>query len=347
MQGFVIGISFVTTLLSIFLLRPLAIKFKLVDYPTDRKNHYGQIPFIGGMCVFIGFFMSQVYLNEFDKISTGIIITAFLMLIIGIWDDFVNLRAKIKLVLQVTTVGFMIYIADLKLESFGFLFGVSSPIELGLLSIPFTIIAVVGLTNAFNMIDGIDGLAGSLVLVAIIGMFFSNMYNEGATITNILLSIGSALFPFLMFNIASNQKLKIFLGDGGSLFLGYLVSLSLIYSAENISNFTPSFALWCVLVPLFDFFSVVIIRIIEKRSLIQADRDHIHHLLEILGFSKKLTMILIIFSALLMLLFGFIIEKNYPVLSFPIFMIFFLIYLIIRVFLRSKDFGQERSNVQK
>ena len=190
------------------------------------------------------------------------------------------------------------------------------------------------------MIDGIDGLAGSLVLVAILGMFFSNMFNESFIITNILLSIAAALFPFLIFNIASYPKLKVFLGDGGSLFLGYLVAWALIYSAENISNFAPSFALWCVLIPLFDFFCVVIIRIIEKRSLIEADRDHIHHLLEILGLSKKITMIAIIFSALVMLIFGLYIEKYYPTWSFTLFFfhftVFSIYYLFIRIFIRLK-----------
>ncbi len=336
MQGHVLEISFLTTLLSLILLRPYAIKFKLLDFPTDRKNHYGQIPFIGGVCIYLGFMISQIYLNEFDKTSTGIVVTATLILILGIWDDLVNLRAKVKLALQVLIVCLMIYFTDLKLQSFGFLFSLSYPIELGWFSIPITIIAVVGLTNAFNMIDGIDGLAGSLVLVAILGMFFSNMFNESFIITNILLSIAAALFPFLIFNIASYPKLKVFLGDGGSLFLGYLVAWALIYSAENISNFAPSFALWCVLIPLFDFFCVVIIRIIEKRSLIEADRDHIHHLLEILGLSKKITMIAIIFSALVMLIFGLYIEKYYPTWSFTLFFLVFSIYLFIRIFIRLK-----------
>ena len=109
-------------MLSLILLRPYAIKFKLLDLPTDRKNHYGQIPFIGGVCIYLGFMISQIYLNEFDKTSTGIVVTATLILILGIWDDLVNLRAKVKLALQVLIVCLMIYFTDLKLQSFGFLF---------------------------------------------------------------------------------------------------------------------------------------------------------------------------------------------------------------------------------
>ena len=279
--------AFLTCLTSLILFRPLAIKFGLVDYPTERKNHVGNIPFIGGICVFLGLLVSYLIFIKFDKFSSMILVTASLILIHGVWDDFRSLKAETKIVFQVFVSTIMIYVTDVKLETFGDLFGVSYPLQLGIFSIPITIIAVVALTNAINMIDGLDGLAGGIVLLAIIGLLCFNLSPEFSSLTAIFFATASALLPFIFFNISPYTKIKVFLGDGGSLFLGYIISWGLMYSAENVNNFTPSFALWCVAVPLFDFFTVIVIRIVKKQPLMIARKDHIHHFLGNIGFSKK------------------------------------------------------------
>ena len=138
------------------------------------------------------------------------------------------------------------------------------------------------------------------------------------------------------FIIAPYPEVKGVLGYGGSLFLGYIMDWALIYIAENISNFTPSFALWCVAIPFFDFFTVIIMRIAKKQSLIIARKDHIHHFLENLGFSKKIILLLILSSGLVVLLIGIHIEKNFPALSFSLFLILFLFYLFMRIYNKSE-----------
>jgi UDP-GlcNAc:undecaprenyl-phosphate/decaprenyl-phosphate GlcNAc-1-phosphate transferase len=328
--------AFITSLISLIILRPLAIKFNLIDYPNERKQHTGNIPLVGGICVFLGILISYFFFIEFDKFSSLLLITASLILIHGVCDDFFNLKAKTKMAFQVFVSAIMIYVTDVKLESLGDLFGVSYPLELGILSIPITIIAVIGLTNAINMIDGLDGLAAGMVLLAITGLICFNLTLEFSPFTSILLAIASALLPFIIFNIALYPKIKVFLGDGGSLFLGYIISWALIYSAENINNFNPSFALWCVAIPLFDFFTVIIMRIYKKHSLMIARKDHIHHFLEDLGFSKKIILLLIVSSGLAILLIGSLIDKNFPTLSFPVFLILFLFYLFIRIYNNSE-----------
>ena len=272
--------AFVTCLISLIIFRPFAIRFNLVDSPTERKIHTGNIPFVGGICIFLGILISYLFFIEFDKFSSVLLITSSLILIHGVWDDIVNLKAKTKIAFQIIVSGIMIYVTDVQLESFGNLFGISYPLQLGVLSIPITIIAVIGLTNAINMIDGLDGLAASTVLLAITGIIFFNQALEFNPFTSFLLATASALLPFIIFNISSYTKIKVFLGDGGSLFLGYILSWALIYSAENINNFTPSSALWCVAIPLFDFFTVIIMRTLKKQSLMIARKDHIHHFLE-------------------------------------------------------------------
>ena len=323
--------AFLTCLVALIILRPLSIKFNLVDYPTERKDHSGKIPLIGGICVFFGVLIPVFFIIESNEFTIMLLITSSLILIQGVWDDFTNLQAKSKMAFQVLLTAIMIYITDVKLETFGHLFGISLPIELGVLSIPITLIAVVGLTNAINMIDGLDGLAASLSLVAIIGLLCFNLKSESSSFTNIIFAVGAALLPFLIFNISSSSKMKVFLGDGGSLFLGYIISWGLIYSAENTINFNPSFALWCVAIPLFDFFTVIIIRIFKKRSLIIADKDHIHHFLQNLGFSKKIILLILAFFGMFILLIGKLIEDNIPFLSFAVFLTLFLIYLYLRL----------------
>ncbi len=325
-------IAFLTSLISLIILRPLAIKYNFVDYPTKRKNHTGNIPLIGGGCVFLGCLISYFLFIEFDKFSSTLLITSTLIFIHGVWDDFAHLKAKTKIAFQVFLSAIMIYVTNVKLESLGNLFGVSHPLELGILSIPITIIAVIGLTNAINMIDGLDGLAAGIVLLAITGLICFDLTLVFSPFTSILLAVASALLPFIIFNIAPNPKIKIFLGDGGSLFLGYVISWGLIYSAENIDNFTPSFALWCVAIPLFDFFTVIILRIVKKHSIMIARNDHVHHFLLNLGFSKKIILLATVSFGLAFLVIGSLIEINFPALSFPVFLILFMFYFSIRIY---------------
>lgn len=328
--------AFLTTLIFLTILRPLAVMFKLVDYPTKRKDHVGNIPLIGGICIFFGILSSYIFIIEFDFFFGGLLTTASFILIHGVLDDVMNLKATAKMAFQAFLTFIMIYLTDVKLDSLGYIFGFSEPLDLGMFSIPITIIAVVGLTNAINMIDGIDGLATSLVLIVIATLIFNSLQQETTILTNVLFAIISALLPFLFFNIAPYNKIKVFLGDGGSLFLGYMVSWMLIYSSQNMNNFTHTFALWCVAIPLFDFFTVIIVRIIEKRSLFKADKDHIHHLIKILGFSKNLSLIIIVSTGIIILLIGLFIENDFPALSFPVFFALFLFYLFTRIYYRSK-----------
>lgn len=329
-------IGLIITLLSLFFVRPLAIKIGLVDHPTRRKKHNGQIPLVGGLCIFLGLLVSQIYFNEIDKSKT-LISMSLLILILGIWDDMKNLKAKTKLFFQLLIVGFTIYFTGISVENLGNLFGFSYELKLGHLSVPFTIVAVVGLINAFNMIDGLDGLAGILTILAILGIFSSGLYLHDLNFFNVLLALVGGLIPFLVFNIFGNNKIKIFLGDGGSLFLGFFVAFSLVFSAQNEIFLTPTFALWCVAVPVYDFLVVIILRKIEKRSLMMANRDHIHHFLENFSLTKIEILITIALAALSFLFIGHFLEIYFRFLSFWIYLLLFCLYLIMRLSLRNKE----------
>lgn len=331
-----IMIGFFSTLISIIVLRPLAIRIKLVDYPDYRKHHKGQIPLIGGLCIFVGFVVYLIYTSTVSSTVEIFSISSLLILILGIYDDLIDLKPRIKLFIQLFLIAFTIYISDIKIESLGFFFGVPYPLDLGFLSIPFSILSIVGLMNAFNMIDGLDGQAGSLSVIAIIGIFIFGLDRVGPGLYEMLITVFSALIAFLIFNFSPNNKLKIFLGDGGSLLLGFLISFSLIYCTQILKLFSPSYALWCVAIPLFDFFSVVILRKIEKQHLIKANRDHIHNFLEIFNLSKTYITSLTSVSGLLLLSLGYYLENNFPTFSFWVFIMLFNFYLSIRLYYRKR-----------
>ena len=325
-------ISFIVTAVSLLLLRPISPNLKLIDYPNDRKKHEGNIPLIGGICIFIGVLISQMYLSKANATINMVIISSLLILILGICDDIINLKAKRKLYFQIIIVTGTIYFTEIEIKTLGYLFFSSYSLELGILSIPFTIIAIVGLMNAFNMIDGVDGQTGSLVLVAIMGLFFLNFDILGHEFYNIILSIFAGLIPFLIFNVLLKKNLKVFLGDGGSLFLGFIIAINLIYSSQNSNIITPRFTLWCVAVPLFDFFCVVFLRKIKKRPLLKASTDHIHHFIASFGLPNKYVFLVTTLIGIVMLMLGYFLETNFPFISFFIYIILFLAYCSLRYF---------------
>lgn len=329
MLTFLISLSM--TLISLIIFRPLSIKLNLIDYPSSRKKHVGNIPLIGGISIFLGLLSSQLFQYQFSLTTSLILISSLFMLILGIYDDINNLKAKTKLFVQTSIVALTIFYTEIQIESLGYLFVSSQPLNLGLISFPFTVIAVVGLVNAFNMIDGIDGQAGILAIVAIIGILFSNYNLTVPDFYNLVLAIFGGLIPFLVFNLTNNNKIKIFLGDGGSLFIGFIISMTIVYSTQNEDIISPRFALWCVAIPIFDFFGVIILRKICKQSITTANNDHIHHFLYSIGMSKKIALMFTTVFGLIFLYIGYFLENNFPLMSIWIYIIFFAVYLIIRV----------------
>ena len=176
-------------------------------------------------------------MNDFNSVTSIILIFSTFILLLGIWDDIKNLKPKTKLLIQLLVVSSMIYLSDIKIESFESLFYSSHHINLGILSFPLTVIAVVSLTNAFNMIDGLDGQAIVLTIIAILGLFTFSLHIIDFNFFIYLLAILAGLIPVLFLNIVDNKKFKVFLSDAGSLYLGFTISLAMIYSSQNAKFF--------------------------------------------------------------------------------------------------------------
>jgi UDP-GlcNAc:undecaprenyl-phosphate GlcNAc-1-phosphate transferase len=256
------------------------------------------------------------------------------MLLLGVIDDKLDIPASKKLFFQILIALTLIISNNCTINNLGTPLGFSSPLELGLLSIPFTLFATVGLTNAFNMIDGCDGLGSSLTITSLLALLIFDTAGLNDDNNFFLLILVSNLIVFLFFNFSNNKNIKIFLGDGGSLFLGFVVAVYLIKFVDKNTLYDPSIVLWFNAVIIFDFCSVILRRKLLKRKIMAPDRNHIHHILLDLGLSHFHTTTIISLVAVVVLLFGVIVTINYPSLSLWSFFTLFTLYYSFRIFIR-------------
>jgi len=286
-----------TAFLITFFLFPVFIKVfrkrNFLDTPGGRKIHTEQTPSMGGLPVFIGFAISALIWMPWEQLrEIKYVLSALgIMFIIGFRDDLINLRAIQKLLGQLAAAMIIVAVCDIRLMSFYGLFGLYELSDIGSYSISvFTIIVI---TNAYNLADGIDGLAGSIGIIASIFFgvwFFLTGFESYALIS---FAMTGALIAFLNFNWAPS---KVFMGDTGSLFIGFFLSIvSIKFIESNYSlEATGVLSQWqfqsfigtvvaILIIPLFDTFRVFVRRILKGQSPMHPDKTHIHHILLRLG----------------------------------------------------------------
>lgn len=280
--------AFVVTLLAIPSIISMVRRYGLYDMPNARKVHSNPVPTMGGIAIVAGMMMSLFLWFPFDS-QVGQIAFFFSIAVLfglGIMDDLRDLSAKYKFIIQIGT-AFLIALSGIRIQSFEGLFGIY---ELPVISqYTFTILAIVGITNAFNLVDGIDGLAGGLGFMSLVtlGMFLTISGDSNTALVAFALAGGVMAFLYFNFNPA-----RIFMGDTGSLVLGFVISVLCIrlmqynaIAADPALLHSPVFVLGIVLIPVFDTLRVFAIRIWRGKSPFSPDRTHIHHLLTNAGFT--------------------------------------------------------------
>ncbi|MDH4023163.1 MAG: undecaprenyl/decaprenyl-phosphate alpha-N-acetylglucosaminyl 1-phosphate transferase [Gammaproteobacteria bacterium] len=295
-------VALLATVLLIAVLRPLAVRVGLIDLPNERKNHGAPTPLVGGLAIYsglvIGFFLCRDGPTSLAETEIYSFFGAGLLLVVvGVIDDFVELSPLIKFAAQILAALLMIFGAGIVLTDLGALTPTGSLLQLGILAIPFTIFATLGIINALNMSDGLDGLSGSLSLTSLSGLIIAAyLWGENADVT-LVLSLGAAILGFLLFNrrLLGRQRASIFMGDAGSMFLG----LALTWFAISLSQgearaLRPSAALWFLMVPIFDAVSMMLRRIRKGRSPFAADREHLHHVFLLAGYSVNETVAIMV-----------------------------------------------------
>ncbi|ODB36777.1 undecaprenyl-phosphate alpha-N-acetylglucosaminyl 1-phosphate transferase [Pseudoalteromonas sp. BMB] len=294
--------------LSIFATTPIALKFGLVDLPTKRKKHQGAIPLIGGIAIS---FASAACILLFLPISSSItayLISALVIVVLGVVDDYKDLDAKFRLLIQTVVALTMMYGSGVYIENLGNLFTVGE-LNLGWGGIAFTVVAVIACINAFNMIDGIDGLAGSLSIVTFSSIFILMWLNGNQDLQYVPLILVSSLVPYLAFNVGiiGHNRRKIFMGDAGSMFIGLSVIWFLMMGSQKTEqDFRPVTALWIIAVPLMDMVAIIYRRLRKGQSPLTADRDHLHHIFLRFGLNARQSLYVIVTFSVVMSTLGII-----------------------------------------
>ena len=279
-------------------LSPLAHSAGLVDKPDARKKHNGEIPLIGGPAIFVAVFAAMVIsgigLSKDAEWTTfgAFYLAGMLLILMGTVDDYLDLAPLQKLVGQMLAALIMVFGADIVLRDVGSLGNNYELLTLGMLAVPFTVFAVVGVINAINMSDGLDGLAGSLTLVSLLGfMAATELFGNGEGL-GLLTILGAAIVGFLLFNYRMpwRPRAVVFLGDSGSMFLGFTVAWFAIKFTQGDSKvLAPAAALWFLMLPLFDTATLTVRRVLKRRPPFGADREHLHHIFLLAGFSVSET----------------------------------------------------------
>ena len=296
--------AFFCTLAAVLILAPLAVRVGLVDTPAGRKQHTTAVPLVGGIAIFVAFCVGALIWGDAestslvirDKNALGVLLGCCAFLVItGALDDRFHLGVFLRVASEVLVALIIIELMGLKLVWLGDLVGIGQIQMPPAVSYAFTVIAIFGLMNAFNMLDGIDGLLASLVITTILGFHLFTATAPGL----ISLFILSAVSAFLISNLKLSPLIpKTFLGDAGSKLLGFVVVCLLLSAASRQVGgeklIKPATALFLVAIPLFDMVFTTVRRLIRKGSPFAADRSHIHHLILDLGFSHRRALVMIV-----------------------------------------------------
>ncbi|MEM7372412.1 MAG: MraY family glycosyltransferase [Bacteroidota bacterium] len=270
----------------------LALERSLVDIPTGRKQHKAPTPALGGVAIFIGMLSSFCLWADFSQVAElqFTILSMFLLFFVGLKDDLSEINANHKFLIQIG-LAFLISIGGLRIRSLHGLFGIEElPI---VFQFVITMTFIVGLTNAYNMIDGIDGLAGGIALIASLILGTALFIMEDFVYGTFALALAGSLVGFLCFNFS---PAKIFMGDTGSLSIGVLLVVFCIRFLESsdalagfsaINSFAPVLVFSVLVVPLLDVVQVIITRKMAGNPIFTPDRNHLHHLLLKVGLSHK------------------------------------------------------------
>lgn len=317
--------------LLLFFTSILSIKFNLTDIPNVRKIHKHNVPYTGGFAIILGLLVSQK-MFEINTVELNLIISiSFLMMLVGLIDDKYKLNAGNKFILQIFPIFYLIIFQDLNINNLGnYKF---FEIKLQSFAIPFSFMSVLLLVNSFNYFDGIDGSLSFSALSVLTILFFLTQNEE---VRLLLVIIILSIIIFLTFNLSLLGLPKIFMGDSGSLSLGFIISFVIIYFAnQRLAH--PIILAWSISIFVFEFLSLNINRIKNNIDIFKPGQDHLHHLIYFKTKSKLKTNFLLFLINSIMFIFGYI-SFTYinSFASLILFIIFFFIFYFLRFFLNDK-----------
>src|SRR5699024_9837832 len=285
-------LAVVATLLASLILTPivriLAFRIGAVDRPNYRKVHTEIMPRIGGLAIYVSFMLGYLILRPTDEHAIGILIGSFIIILTGFLDDLLEITAKAKFTGQLLAAFVVVLWGGLQIEFINLPFG--GQLEFSFLSIPITIIWIVGITNAINLIDGLDGLAAGVSTIALISLSIMAVIMGDYFVLVMALMLAVSTFGFLFYNF---YPAKIFMGDTGALFLGYMISVLALLGFKNVAVISLIIPIMILGVPISDTFFAIVRRVRMKQKIFDPDKSHLHHCLLNNGFSHRQTILII------------------------------------------------------
>jgi len=262
-----------------------------MDIPDARKVHSKPMPRLGGLGIFMGFLLGYILFGSMSLRMNAILIGSFIIIVTGIVDDIKPIPAKVKFLFQVIAACVVAFYGEILLQdlsAFGFY------IDFGVFSYPITILFIVGIINCINLIDGLDGLAAGLssiyfITIGIVAVFWKNSFGLDVVITFIMLG---ATLGFLVHNF---NPAKIFMGDSGSMFLGYIIAVIALLGFKNVTVTTLLAPICLLAIPIMDTLFAILRRIVNKKPISEPDKQHLHHQLLSYNLSHR-NVVLVIYG---------------------------------------------------
>ena len=337
-QGFALGLMGIAFLVSTIVypyVLAFARKHKVVDNPSARKLQRVPVPVMGGTSVFIGILVAVIvgYIVVPDIRIVKIMALLTVMFLVGVWDDVKDVSAALRFLIELLVVWSMILMLGVEINDFHGLWGVHELPEA--VSVPLTLISGVGIMNAINLIDGVDGYCSTFGVMACVAFAIIFYYAGDMTMFGLALIAIGAFIPFFFHNVFGKTS-KMFLGDGGSLMLGTLLAFfvfNVLTKDAPSANFDssglslPALCLAILAVPVFDTLRVMIVRVVKGGSPFHPDKTHLHHLFIDMNFSHLFTSGVIVMVNVLivaLLLVGWILGLSVDVQTYLVILCSFL-----------------------
>ncbi|MDR6998819.1 UDP-GlcNAc:undecaprenyl-phosphate GlcNAc-1-phosphate transferase [Neobacillus niacini] len=266
----------------------MAFKIGATDKPNQRKVHQKIMPRLGGLAIYVSFTLGLLLMHPNSPYHAAIVVGSIIILATGVLDDIFELSAKIKFLLQIAAALIVVFWGGVHVDRINLPFG--GEIQFGAMSVPITVIWIVGVTNAINLIDGLDGLAAGVSSIALITISAMAIVMEDPYVMAMGAILLASTLGFLIFNF---HPAKIFMGDTGALFLGYMIAVLSLLGFKNVAFISFVVPVIILGVPISDTFFAIVRRLYNKNPLSAPDKSHLHHCLLKLGFTHRQTVLLI------------------------------------------------------
>jgi UDP-GlcNAc:undecaprenyl-phosphate GlcNAc-1-phosphate transferase len=282
--------AFAVTVAAILVLRRLALRIGLVDHPGGRKLHAGPVPLVGGLGMVLGLAAGYAASGSAAADLPPYLDSVLLLAVVGALDDRFGLSPGLRLSAQVVAVLPMFFGVGVRILTFGDLVGIG-PLNVGPASFAATVFVTVAAINAFNLVDGLDGVAGGVALAALLVFLSLGPSTSAPSSAALATVLVACIAAFLLFNAPlpwDNSRYKCFMGDAGSTMLGFSLAWLLIRSSQGpAALLAPVTALWIAFVPAVDLLWTVLRRGLRRQSILRADGEHLHHLLQQAGLGPR------------------------------------------------------------